>query len=86
MSTILTTIKNLINNSTEVLKLPKSNVLGLNFKSKNKIYLRPSGTEPKIKFYLMIVETEGTLDQKKNKAFERTKKLTNLLKELSDKA
>jgi phosphoglucomutase len=80
------TIKNLINNSTEVLKLPKSNVLGLNFKSKNKIYLRPSGTEPKIKFYLMIVETEGTLEQKKNKAFDRTKKLTNLLKELSDKA
>lgn len=80
------TVKNLINNSTEVLKLPKSNVLGLNFKSKNKIYLRPSGTEPKIKFYLMIVETEGTLEQKKNKAFERTKKLTNLLKELSDKA
>ncbi len=80
------TVKNLNNNSTEVLKLPKSNVLGLNFKSKNKIYLRPSGTEPKIKFYLMIVETEGTLDQKKNKAFDRTKKLTNLLKELSDKA
>jgi hypothetical protein len=34
----------------------------------------------------MIVETEGTLEQKKNKAFDRTKKLTNLLKELSDKA
>lgn len=80
------TIKNLINNSTEVLNLPKSNVLGLNFKSKNKIYLRPSGTEPKIKFYLMIVETEGTLEQKKDKAFDRTKKLTHLLKELSEKA
>lgn len=82
----LGTIKNLINNHTEVLELPKSNVLGLNFKSKNKIYLRPSGTEPKIKFYLMIVETEGTLEQKKDKAFDRTKKLTNLLKEISLKA
>ena len=79
------TIKNVNTNFTEMLSLPKSNVLGLNFKSKNKIYLRPSGTEPKIKFYIMIVQTEGTLDQKKKKAFERTKKITEILKQISEK-
>jgi phosphoglucomutase len=80
------TITNAIEGTTEKLNFPKSNVLGLIFKSKNKIYLRPSGTEPKIKFYLMIVETNGSLSEKKQKAFERTKNITKFLKETSEKA
>ena len=79
-------ITNVIDGSLEKLNFPKSNVLGLNFKSKNKIYLRPSGTEPKIKFYLMIVETEGSLSEKKQKAFERTKNITKFLRDSSEKA
>ncbi|MEJ2267956.1 MAG: hypothetical protein P8X70_02680, partial [Nanoarchaeota archaeon] len=33
--------------------LPKSNVIELLFENDNKIIVRPSGTEPKIKFYLL---------------------------------
>ncbi len=79
-------VSNISNGTTSKLDYPKSNVLGLNFKSKNKIYLRPSGTEPKIKFYLMIVEKEGTLPEKKQKAFEKIEKLQNFLKESSERA
>ena len=50
------------------LNLPKSNVLGYSFASGTKLYLRPSGTEPKIKFYIMISVTEGSLSEKKSKA------------------
>ncbi|SHE52031.1 phosphoglucomutase [Marinitoga hydrogenitolerans DSM 16785] len=42
--------------------LPKSNVVELNFDNKLKIIGRPSGTEPKIKFYLLIngnIESEA---------------------------
>ena len=35
--------------------LPKSNILEIFFKNKSKLIVRPSGTEPKIKFYLECV-------------------------------
>ena len=41
------------------LDISASNVLGIHFESGTKLYLRPSGTEPKIKFYLMVVEEDG---------------------------
>ena len=57
----------LLNSSgaTTPLTLPKSNVLGYSFKNGDKMYLRPSGTEPKIKFYLMVNEKDGSIDEKK---------------------
>jgi phosphoglucomutase len=48
--------------------LPSSNVLGFEFKSGNKLFLRPSGTEPKIKFYIMVSEQTGSLEEKKARA------------------
>lgn len=36
------------------LLLPKTSMLGLIFQNKSIIYVRPSGTEPKIKFYLLL--------------------------------
>ena len=48
--------------------LPKSNVIGFFFENGNQVYLRPSGTEPKIKFYIMIQEKEGSLSNKKMNA------------------
>ncbi|MDD0853663.1 phospho-sugar mutase [Halobacteriovorax sp. GB3] len=68
------------------LDLPQSNVLGFNFENGDKIYLRPSGTEPKIKFYIMIQENEGSLEEKKKKAMAKTDEILNFIKEQADKA
>lgn len=66
--------------------LPKSNVLGFFFEGGNQLYLRPSGTEPKIKFYLMIQEKNGTLEEKKTKALELSDKVMANIRELALKA
>lgn len=47
-------IKNFINNTTEKLDLPTSNVLIFYLEDGSKICVRPSGTEPKIKFYFSV--------------------------------
>ena len=66
--------------------LPKSNVLGFFFQSGNQLYARPSGTEPKIKFYLMIRETNGSLEEKKKNAYKKTEDALKIIKEFSEKA
>ena len=50
--------------------MEKSNVLGFEFESGNILYVRPSGTEPKIKFYTMVNSTKDSLDEKKVHAKE----------------
>tara|TARA_Y100001958_G_C21128781_1_gene470714 strand:+ start:1 stop:1068 length:1068 start_codon:yes stop_codon:yes gene_type:complete len=46
--------KNLKNNQTKKIVLPKENVLIFTLEDGSKISLRPSGTEPKIKFYFSV--------------------------------
>ncbi len=46
--------KDFIKNETSVLNLPKSNVLIYYTEDGSKIAARPSGTEPKIKFYISV--------------------------------
>src|SRR6478609_357618 len=46
--------KNLSTGETWQIKLPKSNVLQFMFANGDKISARPSGTEPKIKFYFSV--------------------------------
>ena len=53
----LSVAKNLTNNTTETIEIPKSNVLIYYTKDGSKIALRPSGTEPKIKFYISVNTT-----------------------------
>jgi phosphoglucomutase len=48
--------------------LPASNVFGYAFDCGSKLFLRPSGTEPKIKFYIMINIRNGSLEDKKANA------------------
>ncbi|MDD3630196.1 MAG: phospho-sugar mutase [Bacteroidales bacterium] len=48
--------KNLKTNSIESIDLPKSNVLQFILEDDTKITIRPSGTEPKIKYYFAIVK------------------------------
>lgn len=64
--------------------LPKSNVLGFTMSGGNKLYLRPSGTEPKIKFYIMIQENDGDLVSKKERALHKTHKLLDFIKETAE--
>jgi len=47
---------NILNNSTKTINLPKSDVLQFILEDKTKITVRPSGTEPKIKFYFSLKE------------------------------
>ncbi len=55
--------KNLMNGTASKLDFPKSNVLQFILENGDKISARPSGTEPKIKFYFSV---NTTLDDVKN--------------------
>lgn len=72
--------------SNKAIALPKSNVLSFTFASGNRLFLRPSGTEPKIKFYTMVRETEGDLSQKKLNALKKVKIIEDKIKEICEKA
>lgn len=54
------TAKNMITNEIEILNIPISNVLIYYLEDGSKICARPSGTEPKIKFYFSV---NAVLDQ-----------------------
>ena len=50
----LSKAKNFITNNDETIDIPKSNVIIYYTEDGSKIALRPSGTEPKIKFYMSV--------------------------------
>lgn len=52
---LLSKTENLVENTTETIQLPKSNVLSYTLEGGNAVIVRPSGTEPKIKLYLTSV-------------------------------
>ncbi len=66
--------KNLLDDTESIMRVPKSNVLIYYTEDGSKICARPSGTEPKIKFYISVnttleavedfEEVEAILDQK----------------------
>jgi phosphoglucomutase len=60
--------KDLIENSEKKIEMTSSNVLGFVFENGNQLFVRPSGTEPKIKFYTMVQVKEGELSSKKETA------------------
>jgi phosphoglucomutase len=70
--------------STTKISLPQSNVLSFTFTSGNKLFLRPSGTEPKIKFYTMVRETHGNLTEKKSNALKRVKIIEDKILEICE--
>ncbi len=56
---------NLIDNSSESIDLPRSNVLGFYLSDGSSVIVRPSGTEPKIKLYIgAIGETDASCREK----------------------
>lgn len=56
---------NLLDDRRETLELPKSNVIKLILEDNSWVAIRPSGTEPKIKFYIATVAS--TYDEAKDK-------------------
>lgn len=62
--------RNLITGAEDLIDLPKSNVLQFITKDGSKISIRPSGTEPKIKFYFGVKETLSNISD-----FERINQL-----------
>lgn len=70
----------------KLIELPKSDVLSFTFASGNKLFLRPSGTEPKIKFYTMVRATEGSLEEKKTRALEMIRTIEEKILAACEKA
>lgn len=60
--------------------LPTSNVIGLTFSTGDKLFLRPSGTEPKIKFYVMVNDKQGSLAEKQARAEKKIEQIETYLK------
>ena len=57
------TARNLLTNETETLSVPKSDVLIYYLEDGSKICARPSGTEPKIKFYFSVNTAIESIDE-----------------------
>ncbi len=62
--------------------LPASNVLCFRLSGGNKVFMRPSGTEPKIKFYIMLQKSAGTLEENKVSCKALTDQVVKEIEEL----
>jgi phosphoglucomutase len=78
--------KNILNGEEMTIDLPPTNALGFGFDTESRFFLRPSGTEPKIKFYIQIKEINGNLEEKKRKAKEMTHQLLEFIKKECEEA
>ena len=73
---------NLIEGKSEQIDYPKSNVLQFYTADGSKISVRPSGTEPKIKFYFSVnknLENESEFDSELNELKGKIERITNEL-------
>ncbi len=59
----LSKAKNFMTDTEEIIDIPKSNVLIYHTEDGSKIALRPSGTEPKIKFYISVNSALDSADK-----------------------
>lgn len=76
------TAHNLISGETETLTVPKSNVLIYYLEDGTKICARPSGTEPKIKFYFSVNEPLDSLENVKKVEIDLDQKIKNIVAEM----
>ncbi|HEY1113325.1 MAG TPA: phospho-sugar mutase [Chitinophagaceae bacterium] len=70
------------NGSTEDIQLPKSNVLQFILEDGSKISARPSGTEPKIKFYFSVRTELASADQYEVVKAHLMQKIETIIKEM----
>jgi phosphoglucomutase len=74
--------RNLATDKTWEIKLPKSNVLQFILGDKTKISARPSGTEPKIKFYFSVNGKLENPDEFDSVQFKLKEKIQRIIKEM----
>ena len=74
--------KNLLTGDTESINIPKSNVLIYYLEDGTKIAARPSGTEPKIKFYFSVNEWLDRLEDIKAVEQFLTDKIQSIIDEM----
>ena len=55
--------KDIVSGRSTPIEIPKSNVLIYNLENGSKVAARPSGTEPKIKFYISVNEPLTSLEE-----------------------
>ena len=75
--------KNLVNGTSWTIELPKSNVLQFELEDGSKISARPSGTEPKIKFYFSVntkISNAAEFDSAEKILDEKIDRIINELK------
>lgn len=75
--------KNLLDNSEEKINIPKSNVLIYETENGTKVASRPSGTEPKIKFYISVNTPLDTIENASNIEQELDVKIKRIIEELN---
>lgn len=71
--------KNLLDNEEMIMNIPKSNVLIYYTEDGSKICARPSGTEPKIKFYISVNATLDSLEDFKEVESILNEKIKNII-------
>jgi len=74
--------KNLITGKETTMDIPKSNVLIYQTKSGTRIAARPSGTEPKIKFYFSVNTPLDTAENAKSVEVALDAKIQRIIKEM----
>ncbi len=77
------TSKNLITNEVEPILIPKSNVLIYYLEDGSKICARPSGTEPKIKFYFSVNATLNAVENAVVVEKELDEKIKNIITDMN---
>ncbi len=75
--------KNLLDNTEEKIEVPKSNVLIYETENGTKVASRPSGTEPKIKFYISVNTQLDTIENTSKIEIELDAKIQRIIKELN---
>ncbi|MFQ3238964.1 MAG: phosphoglucomutase [Olleya marilimosa] len=78
----LSEAKNTIDNTTSTINVPKSNVLIYYTEDGSKIALRPSGTEPKIKFYVSVNTTLDNVSEFKTTEQQLETKIDAIIKDM----
>ena len=77
------TSRNVITNEVEPILIPKSNVLIYYLEDGSKICARPSGTEPKIKFYFSVNATLNSVENAISVEKELDEKIKNIITDMN---